>query len=62
LRFSDFGIVKGLKKALINAKRSDKLWVVVPAEMAYGSKGLLDLVKPNEPVFYDIFVENVTKI
>ena len=62
LRFSDFGIVSGLKKALINAKRSDKLWVVVPAEMAYGSKGLLDLVKPNEPVFYDIFVENVTKI
>lgn len=62
LRFSDFGIVKGLKKALINAKRSDKLWVVVPSEMAYGSKGLLDLVKPNEPVFYDIFVENVAKI
>jgi FKBP-type peptidyl-prolyl cis-trans isomerase len=62
LRFSDFGIVKGLKKALINVKRSDKLWVVVPPEMAYGTKGLLDLVKPNESVFYDIFVENVTKI
>lgn len=59
LRFSDFGVVKGLKKALINAKTSDKLWVLIPPEEAYGQKGLLDKVKPNEQVFYDIFVLNV---
>lgn len=59
LKFSDFGVVKGLKKSLINAKKADKLWVVIPAEEAYGSKGLVDLVKPNEPLFYDIFVLDV---
>ncbi|MCE3297223.1 MAG: hypothetical protein K0R65_2937 [Crocinitomicaceae bacterium] len=58
-RFSDFGIVKGLKKALINAKKSDKMWVLIPPSQAYGSKGLQDLVKPNESVFYDIFILDV---
>lgn len=59
LKFDDKGIISGLKKALINAKRSDKIWVVVPPSEAYGSAGLLDLVKPNEKVFYDIFVLEV---
>lgn len=60
MRFSDPGVVKGLKDALINAKKSDKLWIIVPPSNAYGSKGLLDLVKPNEKVFYDIFVMEVS--
>ena len=59
LKFDDKGIVEGLKKGLINCKRSDKLWIVVPAEEAYGAKGYLDLVKPNEKLFYDIFVMEV---
>ncbi|MES2589650.1 MAG: FKBP-type peptidyl-prolyl cis-trans isomerase [Bacteroidota bacterium] len=58
-RFSDFGIVKGLKKSLINAKRSDKIWVLIPPSEAYGEKGLMDIVKSNEHVFYDIFVMDV---
>jgi FKBP-type peptidyl-prolyl cis-trans isomerase len=58
-RFSDFGIVKGLKKALINAKKSDKMWVLIPPAEAYGNKGLQDLIKPNEHVFYDIFIMDV---
>lgn len=59
LRFSDFGIVKGLKKALINAKKSDKLWILIPPAEAYGDKGLMDLVKPGEYLFYDIFIMDV---
>lgn len=58
-KFSDFGIVRGLKKALINAKKSDKLWIVIPPAEAYGNKGLVDLVKPNEFIFYDIFIMDV---
>jgi FKBP-type peptidyl-prolyl cis-trans isomerase len=58
-RFSDFGIVKGLKKSLINAKRSDKMWVLIPPSEAYGEKGLMDLVKSNEHLFYDIFIMDV---
>jgi FK506-binding protein 9/10 len=59
LKFSDFGIVKGLKKALISAKRADKIWILVPPSEAYGDKGLVDIVKPGESLFYDIFVTDV---
>ncbi len=59
MRFSDNGIIRGLKRALIGAKKSDKLWVVIPASEAYGKTGLVDLVKPGESVFYDIFMMDV---
>lgn len=59
MQFSDFGIIKGLKKAMVKAKKSDKIWILVPPSEAYGDKGLVDLVKPNEPLFYDIFVMDV---
>ena len=59
LKFDEKGIVSGLKKALKNTKRSDKIWVVIPAQEAYGTRGYLDLVKPNEKLFYDIFVLEV---
>ena len=59
MRFSDHGLVSGLKKAMLGVKRSDKFWVLVPSEEAYGNLGLLDLVKPNEKLFYDIFVVDV---
>lgn len=59
MRFTDRGIVSGLKKALLGVKRSDKVWVIVPANEGYGALGLLDLVKPNEKLFYDIFVVEV---
>jgi len=52
----DFSLIPGLRKALINAKLYDKLWIIVPANQAYGSKGYLQLVKPNESMFYDVFV------
>jgi len=59
MRFSDNGIVSGLKKGMLGVKRSDKVWILVPANEGYGSKGLLDLVRPNEKLFYDIFVVEV---
>ena len=59
MRFSDHGIVSGLKKAMIGVKRSDKVWILVPSNEAYGRNGLLDLVKPNEMLFYDVFVVEV---
>lgn len=59
MNFSDNGVIKGLKKSLIGAKRADKLWVLVSASEAYGNQGLVELVKPGESVFYDIFIMNV---
>lgn len=60
-RLGDFGIVPGLRKALINAKSSDRMFVVVPASEAYGEKGYLDFVKPNEDIFYNILIMDVLK-
>lgn len=61
LKLEDSGVVPGLKKALINAKKSDRMFVLVPSAEAYGTKGYLDVVKPNEDLFYNILVMDVVK-
>jgi len=53
------GLVPGLKKALNNAKKSDRMYVVIPSEEGYGAPGYLDLVKSNEPLLFNIFVMDV---
>jgi peptidylprolyl isomerase len=60
-KLGDYGLVPGLRKALINAKSADRMYVLVPAADAYGDKGYLDIVKPNEDLFYNIFVMDVLK-
>jgi len=57
--FGEPGLVPGLKKALINAKKSDRMFILIPSSEAYGSKGYLDLVKPNEDLLYNVLVMNV---
>ena len=59
LKLEDYGLVPGLKKALINAKKSDRMFILIPSSEAYGSKGYLDLVKPNEDLLYNVLVMNV---
>jgi len=59
LRLEDNGVVPGLKKALINAKKGDRMFVLVKSEDAYGTKGYLDIVKPNEDLFFNILVMDV---
>ncbi|XOV68216.1 MAG: FKBP-type peptidyl-prolyl cis-trans isomerase [Fluviicola sp.] len=57
--YGEPGLVPGLKKALNNAKKADLMLVHVPANQAYGNQGYLDYVKPNEDLFYRIFVVDV---
>lgn len=57
--YDDPGLVPGLRKALNNAKKADLMLVHVPAKEAYGAKGYLDVVKPNEDLFYRVFVMEV---
>lgn len=61
LRLEDYGTVPGLKKALINAKSSDRMFIYVPSREAYGSKGYLDVVKPNEDLLFNVMVMDVVK-
>lgn len=55
----DSGLVPGLRKALINAKKADLMLIHIPANEAYDTKGYLDLVKPNEDLLYRVFVMEV---
>ena len=59
MRLADYGVVPGLKKALINAKKADRMLVFVPASEAYKSKGYLDVVKPNEDLLYNMLIMDV---
>jgi len=59
LKLEDNGVVPGLKKALINAKKGDRMFVLVKSEDAYGSKGYIDIVKPNEDLFFNILVMDI---
>lgn len=58
----DHGLVPGLRNALINAKKSDRIYILIPASEAYGKNGYLDFVKPNEPLFYNVLVMDVKKL
>lgn len=60
MRLEDNGLVPGLKKALINAKKSDRMFILVPSSEAYGSKGYQDVVEPNEDILYNVLVMNVS--
>lgn len=47
-------IPTGLSKVLKKAKEGGQLFVTLSSEMAYGSKGYKDLIRPNENVFYNL--------
>ena len=59
MKMKDAGPIPGLKKALNNAKKADRMYVVIPPSEAYGSKGYADYVKPNEHLLFNIFVSDV---
>ena len=44
----------GLEQILKKAKKGQYLFLILSPEMAYGEKGYLDLVLPNESVFYNL--------
>jgi FKBP-type peptidyl-prolyl cis-trans isomerase len=55
-------VVPGLRKVLKNAKKGQKIFVLLKPEQAYGSKGFGNLVAPNESIFYNITIEDVRGI
>ena len=50
---------KGLRKVLNNAKIGQHLFIVLDSEVAFGSEGYLDLIRPNEEVFYNLKILEV---
>ena len=59
LNLEDHGLIPGLKKALINAKKGDRMLVYIPSSEAYKAKGDQDIVKPNEDLMYNVLVMDV---
>ncbi len=52
-------VVPGLRKVLKNAKKGQKVFVLLDATQAYGVRGYGKMVGPNESLFYNL---NVTDI
>jgi FKBP-type peptidyl-prolyl cis-trans isomerase len=46
--------MKGLNTAMSHAQVGDQLWILIPPEMAFGNKGLVNFVQPNESVFFTV--------
>ncbi len=55
----DHSLIPGLRKAMLGTKMYDKLYILVPAKEAYGARGYVNLVKPNEELFYDVIIMDV---
>ena len=50
---------KGLQQVLKKANKGEEIFVILDPEMAYGDKGFLDKVGPNESVFYNLEIIDV---
>ena len=61
LRMKKGDAVPGLLEALLYGREGDRLMIKIPSKLAYGKKGLLDHVKPNEDIFYDVQIARVIK-
>ncbi len=46
----------GLNMAIENAYYDDMLWILIPSKHAFGSKGSVNNVKPNESVLFDVLI------
>ncbi len=55
-------VIPGLRKTLNNAKKGEKIFVLVDAKQAYGSRGYVNLIKPNETVFFNLTIKDVRPI
>lgn len=52
-------VVPGLNIAIPEIRIRDKAYVKIPAKMAYGKKGLVDLVPSNSNILYDIMMVDI---
>lgn len=51
----------GLNMAIENAYYNDMIWVLIPPKYAFGSKGSVNNVKPNEYVLFDMLISERVK-
>lgn len=55
-------VVPGLQQVLSKVKKGQKIYVLLDPKQAYGSRGYVNIIKPNESVFYNITVKDIRPI
>jgi len=58
-KFENAGVVDGLHIGMKVMKEGESAFIEIPADMAYGKKGLLDLVPKNTSIVYDVRVATI---
>ena len=58
-KFKNASVVDGLHIGMSVIKTGESAFIDIPAKVAYGSKGLLDLVPSNTDIVYDVRVESI---
>jgi hypothetical protein len=61
VRGQQWQVVKGLEKALAGMTEGEKAQFILPSDLAFGIKGLADIVPPHTPVVYEVEVVKVIK-
>lgn len=56
LKIGSASNLPGLNMAMEFAHFGDMIWVFIPSKHAFGAKGSVDNVKPNEDIFFDILI------
>jgi len=59
IKFENDNVVEGLHIGLAQVGANEKAFIEIPAKMAYGKKGLLDLVPSNTDIIFDVRVESI---
>jgi FKBP-type peptidyl-prolyl cis-trans isomerase len=59
VRFENDNIVEGLHIGLSQVSANEKAFIEIPSKVAYGKKGLLDLVPSNTDIVFDVRVESI---
>lgn len=58
-KFENAGVVEGLHQGMSVIKAGENAFIEIPAELAYGKKGLIDLVPSKTEIVYDVRVTSI---
>lgn len=52
-------IVKGVEEGINGMNTFEERRILVPSHLAFGEKGVPGLIKPNEPLVYDLYIVGI---
>lgn len=59
MKFENDNVVDGLHQGMAVLRSGDRAFIEIPTELAYGNKGLVDLVPPNTDIVFDVRIESI---